>query len=51
MDCPNCGAVLNDGNQKFCEICGFELNIEVKEKVEIIKPRRRPRIFSRRDCC
>ncbi len=34
MDCPNCGTVLKDNNQKFCETCGFELNKEVEEKVE-----------------
>ncbi len=51
MNCPNCRTVLNDSNQKFCETCGFELNKEAEEKVEIIKPRSKFKVFSRRKCC
>ena len=44
MDCPNCGTVFNDRNQKFCEKCGFELNNEVGEKIKILKPGRKLRV-------
>ncbi len=51
MECPNCGAVLNDNIQKFCEKCGFELNLEVKENIELIKPRSKLKKISHRSCC
>ncbi|NVM35054.1 MAG: hypothetical protein HWN81_05630 [Candidatus Lokiarchaeota archaeon] len=50
MECPDCGITINNVNQNFCETCGFELNIAVKESNEQIKKEKSKRISHRR-CC
>lgn len=50
MYCPNCKAELNDINQNFCEFCGYDLNIEVKNSNEL-ENHKTSKSFSRRHCC
>ena len=52
MKCPNCEAEIKNAiNQKFCESCGFELNLKEnsnREPLPQINPVKTPR---RRRCC
>ncbi len=51
MECPNCEAEIEDViNKKFCELCGFELNLKVNFNTEP-KKQNNPDKISRRRCC
>ena len=50
MYCSNCGALLGESIRKFCEFCGFELNLQVKREDEPIKENNSQK-SSRRRCC
>lgn len=50
MNCPNCGAILKDNNQRYCEFCGIELmNINNRSKQEMKVKFKSTR--SKRRCC
>ncbi|MFX1597311.1 MAG: hypothetical protein ACFFBK_14735 [Promethearchaeota archaeon] len=50
MECPNCGAILNEGIKNFCEFCGFKIKIDIEERNEPLM-QEKVRKVSRRRCC
>ena len=49
MECPNCGAPINNANSQFCEFCGMELSL--KRETNDIKSNKLSTTHSRRRRC
>ncbi|MBY8987522.1 MAG: hypothetical protein KGD61_03630 [Candidatus Lokiarchaeota archaeon] len=50
MYCQNCGVKFTEGNQEFCEYCGFELS---SKDININEPtnNKKSKVSPRRRCC
>ena len=49
--CSNCGALFGENIRRFCELCGFEINLQVKKESEPIKGYSSQKPSRRRHCC
>ena len=49
MNCPNCGAQIDEVNIKFCEICGTELSLN--QEINNSNHKNILKVSSKRKCC